>query len=231
MCCKLPYTKQDSPCSPSAPAHRHRLLKEQLIPVSCNGTDKHSDAQQDSSSARKPLLSWQQGGCSQPFCSMTGKPVNHDLSTPQPMPRPTDTAWVICLWVLPAAVSEAGSHLSAWITVSPCRFGPKVSSRHCPAHECHGTTEHRNSQPISACVCTHIPLHTASLAQPFTSYSAPASCCSTACQVALAFLLKLCTYQALTVGTLAPRLDPEAQPCLDSAQLSMAHAHLPSVYS
>ena len=42
------------------------------------------------------------------------------------MPRPSDTAWVVGLWALQAAIPQAGSQLQAWSTVSPCRLGPNV---------------------------------------------------------------------------------------------------------
>ena len=49
------------------------------------------------------------------------------------MSWPTDTAWGICLWALPAAFSEAGSHLSAWTTVSPDPMCHPCTAQHMDA--------------------------------------------------------------------------------------------------
>ena len=85
------------------------------------------------------------------------------------MPWPTDTAWRICLWALPAAVSEAGSRLSAWTTVSPCRFGPNMSSRHRPAVNAMVPLNTATPSPATVRLCTHRPLQTARLGRRTTA--------------------------------------------------------------
>ena len=59
------------------------------------------------------------------------------------MPWPTDTARVVCLSTLHAAVPEAATPAR----LDHCQPRPGVSSMHCPAHGRHSTTKHQNSQP------------------------------------------------------------------------------------